>query len=70
MGTTCSKMNVLNTGLSVLDHGSLIPQGIYSADVDYDTNIVRALIRKGQLAPFYDGKETTTINQYSTNTNT
>ncbi|GAA5799602.1 hypothetical protein HPULCUR_005018 [Helicostylum pulchrum] len=47
-------MKVLNTGLTVLDHGSLIPQGIYTADVDYDTNIVRALIRKGQLAPFYD----------------
>ncbi|KAI8090822.1 hypothetical protein BDF21DRAFT_491166 [Thamnidium elegans] len=62
MGTTCSKMKVLNTGLSVLDHGSLIPQGIYTADVDYDTNIVRALIRKGQLAPFYDGSTEPCIN--------
>lgn len=55
MGAACSK--VMNTGpSSSLDYGSLNPQGIYTTDTDYDGQIVRALIRKGQLAPFYHGK--------------
>ncbi|KAI8646797.1 hypothetical protein BD408DRAFT_409744 [Parasitella parasitica] len=55
MGHACSKV-VNTTALATsVDHGSLIPQGIYTVDNDYDINIVRQLIRKGQLAPFYTG---------------
>ncbi|KAL9539686.1 hypothetical protein MBANPS3_010122 [Mucor bainieri] len=54
MGQACSKV-VNTTHLTSVDHGSLIPQGIYTTDNDYDINIVRHLIRKGQLAPFYTG---------------
>lgn len=56
MGTACSKIKVINNGLSVIDYGSFNPQGIYTTNVDYDVNIVRDLIRKGHLAPFYNGK--------------
>lgn len=56
MGTACSK--VMHTGpSSSLDYGTLNPHGIYSSDTDYDAQIVRALIRKGRLAPFYQGKK-------------
>lgn len=55
MGQACSKV-VNTTHLTSVDHGSLIPQGIYTTDNDYDISIVRHLIRKGQLAPFYTGK--------------
>ena len=55
MGHACSKV-VNTTHLTSVDHGSLVPQGIYTTDNDYDINIVRHLIRKGQLAPFYTGK--------------
>lgn len=56
MGTTCSK--VMHIGPSSnLDYGTLNPHGIYSSDTDYDAQIVRALIRKGQLAPFYQGNQ-------------
>ncbi|GAN02362.1 hypothetical protein MAM1_0021d01805 [Mucor ambiguus] len=54
MGQACSKV-VNTTHLTSVDHGSLMPQGIYTTDNDYDINIVRHLIRKGQLAPFYTG---------------
>ncbi|KAG2208615.1 hypothetical protein INT46_009157 [Mucor plumbeus] len=55
MGHACSKV-ANTTALTVsVDHGSLTPQGIYTTDNDYDINIIRQLIRKGQLAPFYTG---------------
>ena len=56
MGHACSKV-ANTTALTVsVDHGSLTPQGIYTTDNDYDINIIRQLIRKGQLAPIYTGK--------------
>lgn len=56
MGHACSKVANTTALTTSVDHGSLIPQGIYTTDNDYDINIVRQLIRKGQLAPFYTGK--------------
>jgi hypothetical protein len=56
MGHTCSKLKSVNTSPSTLvDHGTLNPRGIYTMNTDYDISIVRNLIRKGQLAPFYEG---------------
>jgi hypothetical protein len=56
MGHTCSKLKAVNTSpLTLVDHGSLNPRGIYTMDTDYDISIVRNLIRKGQLSPFYEG---------------
>ncbi|CEP18435.1 hypothetical protein [Parasitella parasitica] len=55
MGHACSKVANTTALTTSVDHGSLIPQGIYTTDNDYDINIVRQLIRKGQLAPFYTG---------------
>jgi hypothetical protein len=57
MGTACSKLTkTIPTSATNIDHGSLTPQGIYTTDTDYDLNIVRSLIREGQLAPFYKGE--------------
>lgn len=57
MGHTCSKLKLVNASPSMLvDHGSLNPRGIYTMDTDYDISVVRNLIRKGRLAPFYQGK--------------
>ncbi|CAO3626224.1 unnamed protein product [Mucor hiemalis] len=63
MGTTCSKIKVISNGTSeTLDYGSLTPEGIYTTDTDYNLNIVRSLIRKGRLAPFYEGSSEPFIN--------
>lgn len=51
MGRACSKLKT-----TTIDNGYLNPRGIYNNDVDYDLTIVKQLIRKGQLAPFYEGK--------------
>lgn len=71
MGTACSKLTksipttrttrttttTTATTSTNIDYGYLVPQGIYTAaDTDYDLNVVRSLIRKGHLAPFYKGK--------------
>ncbi|CAO3660081.1 unnamed protein product [Rhizopus stolonifer] len=38
-----------------VDHGCLKPQGIYRVQNDFDMGLVRNLIFKGKLAPFYKG---------------
>lgn len=53
MGHACSKLKVATT--TTIDFGYTSPRGIYSSDVEYDLNIVKQLIRKGRLAPFYEG---------------
>ncbi|KAI8085756.1 uncharacterized protein B0P05DRAFT_533598 [Gilbertella persicaria] len=55
MGHTCSKIKVVHSpSAGLVDYGYLSPQGI-DHNVDYDMGIVRSLIRKGYLAPFYEG---------------
>lgn len=45
---------------TLVDHGHVMPQGIFAtAEIDYDMSIVKHLIRKGQLAPFYEGRKHT-----------
>ncbi|KAI8375130.1 hypothetical protein BD560DRAFT_392779 [Blakeslea trispora] len=57
MGHTCSKIRVIAlSSLTVVDHGFVSPQGIRTKNsLDYDIHIVQNLIRKGHLAPFYEG---------------
>ncbi|KAI8368896.1 hypothetical protein EDC96DRAFT_128957 [Choanephora cucurbitarum] len=59
MGHNCSKIRINDTSsLSVVDHGFVSPQGIRAkSSPDYDVHIVQSLIRKGHLAPFYEGKQ-------------
>ncbi|KAI8975597.1 hypothetical protein BDF20DRAFT_618109 [Mycotypha africana] len=68
MGHTCSKLKVVvhpsSQSTAMLDYGSLTPHGIYTSNNNYDIHIVRSLIRKGQLAPFYEG-----VNEPTTNAN-
>jgi hypothetical protein len=45
-----------------LDFGSLVPLNTdTTATWDYDTKVVKRLIKEGRLAPFYQGKERNTL---------
>lgn len=61
MGQTCchSVLKMLKKSIlpaKSIDFGYINPRGIYSNEISYDLNIVKHMIRKGRLAPFYDGK--------------
>jgi hypothetical protein len=52
-----ARSRMKHTPLTLVDHGHVLPLGIFTTETDYDLNVVKHLIRKGHLAPFYEGNK-------------
>ncbi|RKO90970.1 hypothetical protein BDK51DRAFT_31242 [Blyttiomyces helicus] len=67
MGNSFAKAKEEDPAIVFVDHGALIPSGVYaSSTVDYEVRVVQRLILERRLAPFYKGLQDADDAQHTT----